>query len=258
MRLADIPITLGGDWGEMLHASARLVLERARLCCLQDFALNSDEEPLALRVDHHRSGSPAVWLHEDSPETAIIIVSSGERDWSNLAYQFGHELGHVVANSWHPDSMPKPPSHWLEEALVEAFSLRGLEKLAASWADQPPFAGDSAYGKSILAYQRNQIDSHQKFRTVPVIPDEWGMWLRRSRKECEAHPNLNEQAKLLSVGLIAYYHSRPEAVSALCALNRWPDRSALQLDKYLDNWIQSCREIGVPVTLPEDLLRALN
>src|SRR5262245_29647307 len=38
---------------------------------------------------------------------------------SVLAYQFGHELGHVTANSWQPHAKPQPPSRWLEEALVE-------------------------------------------------------------------------------------------------------------------------------------------
>lgn len=242
----------------MLNDSVQLVLERARSCCLQDLALCSDKQPSALRIDRHLSGSPAVWLHQDAPETARIIVSSGERDWSQLAYQFGHELGHVVANSWLPDSIPKPPSHWLEEALVEAFSLRGLERLAASWADEPPFANDNAFGQSILEYQRRQIDLHRKSADAPAIPDAWGAWLERNRKECELHPDLNDHAKLMSVGLLNYYHSRPEAASALCALNRWPGRSALQLHEYLESWIQSCREIGVAASLPEDLLKNIN
>ena len=38
---------------------------------------------------------------------------------SVLAYQFGHELGHVTANSWQPRGKPQLPSQWLEEAPVE-------------------------------------------------------------------------------------------------------------------------------------------
>ena len=60
---------------------------------------------------------------------AWIIVDVGTRDWCNLAYQFGHELGHVVANSWARDAKPGGPCQWLEEALVEAFSFRGLGRL---------------------------------------------------------------------------------------------------------------------------------
>src|ERR1700720_4434692 len=55
-------------------------------------------------------------------------VDIGEGDWSKLAYQFGHELGHVMANSWQPHAKPKVPCQWLEEALVEALSTlaRGI------------------------------------------------------------------------------------------------------------------------------------
>ena len=38
---------------------------------------------------------------------------------SVLAYQFGHELGHVTANSWQPSGKPQLPSQWLGEAPAE-------------------------------------------------------------------------------------------------------------------------------------------
>jgi hypothetical protein len=35
-----------------------------------------------------------------------------------MVYQFGHELGHVLSNSWQPDSLPLRPSQWLEVTPV--------------------------------------------------------------------------------------------------------------------------------------------
>ena len=86
---------------------------------------------------------------------AWIIVDIGERAWSQLAYQFGHELGHVLANSWQPHAKPTSPCQWLEEAMVEAFSLRGLGRLAESWKQNPPFPDDHAFGNSITEYREN-------------------------------------------------------------------------------------------------------
>lgn len=258
MTIAQIPVTIAGDWGDMLNGSVQLVLERARGCCLYDLALCSDEQPTELRVERHLSGSPAVWLHEDSPQTAVIIVSSGERDWSQLAYQFGHELGHVVANSWLPDSVPKPPSHWLEEALVEAFSLCGLERLAASWAKDPPFPNDNAFGEAITKYQSSIIRTHLQSKGDPINQECWAPWFRKNHRECETNPNLNDHAKFFSVSLVEYFSTRPKAISALCALNRWPDRSALPFPDYLEKWRQSCRDLGVSAMLPEDLIKTLS
>ena len=106
-------------------ASAEIA--RMREACLSDIQIHSDRQPERLRVDDHMSGPPAIWY---PATTAWIIVDVGTRDWCNLAYQFGHELGHVVANSWARDAKPGGPCQWLEEALVEAFSFRGLGRLA--------------------------------------------------------------------------------------------------------------------------------
>ena len=115
--LLSAPIELAGDWGRMIPNSAKSVVERMRDACLDGIRLMSDRQPLRLRVEERKSGPPAVWLHDDRANMAWIIVDIGDRDWSKLAYQFGHELGHVLANSWDPDAKPAPPCQWVEEAL---------------------------------------------------------------------------------------------------------------------------------------------
>jgi hypothetical protein len=107
--LLSAPIELGGDWGHMLPRSADLVVERMRHACLDGVRLVSDRQPTRLRVDEHTSRPPAIWLHPDGSTMAWVIVDIGERAWCQLAYQFGHELGHVLCNSWQPHAKPKPP-----------------------------------------------------------------------------------------------------------------------------------------------------
>ena len=106
--LLTAPIELAGDWGHMLPRSADQVVEHMRHACLDGVRLVSDRQPTRLRVDEHTSGPPAVWLHPDGSSMAWIIVDIGEQDWSKLAYQFGHELGHVMANSWQPQRQAEP------------------------------------------------------------------------------------------------------------------------------------------------------
>ena len=96
---AAIPLELAGDWRESSSTDATAVIARMREACLSDIQLHSDRQPERLRVDDHTSGPPAIWLHSDPATTAWIIVDVGTREWCNLAYQFGHELGHVVANN---------------------------------------------------------------------------------------------------------------------------------------------------------------
>jgi hypothetical protein len=188
VTLLSAPIELAGNWGGMLPDSADQVVERMRHSCLDGVRLVSDRQPRQLRVDQHTSGPPAVWLHPEGNGTAWIIVDVGERAWSQLAYQFGHELGHVLANSWQPHAKPAAPCQWLEEA----FSLRGLGNLARSWKQTPPFADDNAYGDAILEYRQDIVERYGKLAAEQgAVGDHLGAWFDRHRSEIEAGGGLN-------------------------------------------------------------------
>jgi hypothetical protein len=190
--LLSAPIELAGDWGHMLPRAADQVVQRMRHACLDGVRLVSDRQPTRLRVDEHTSGPPYIWLHSDGSSMAWIVVDISERDWSKLAYQFGHELGHVMANSWQPHAKPAAPCQWIEEALVEAFSVHGLGRLAEGWKLNPRFVGDNAFGNAIADYRQNII------RQYTALADQQGLsrspaeWFGRHRSEIEK-PGLNNR-----------------------------------------------------------------
>lgn len=254
--LHSAPIELAGDWGRMLPRSANLVVDRMRHACLDGVRLVSDRQPARLRVDEHRSGQPAIWLHPGDSDLAWIIVDIGERDWSKLAYQFGHELGHVVANSWQADAKPAPPCQWLEEAMVEAFSLRGLGLLAKSWKADPPFAGDNAFGDAIADYRENIIKRYSTLADSQGLTRDASAWFVNHRSEIEI-PGLNPFAQAMSLTILAEYDQAPKSVEALGALNRWPGRSAVPASQYFERWKASCAELRASPQLPIHLSRLL-
>jgi hypothetical protein len=242
MTLLDAPIELAGDWGHMIPDAAKHVLERMRRACLQDIRLVSDDQPDRLRVEEHNSGSPAIWLHYDNASVGWIIVNIGERDWSRLAYQFGHELGHVTANSWRPDSKPTAPCQWLEEAMVEAFSLRGLALLADDWSRNPPFRDDSGFGAAVAVYRQNVVERHGKLAKEQGNPEALGAWFAEHRQAIEAQAALSPFAQAASLTILAEYERDPAGLEALGALNRWPGRGGIPLEDYFAAWEASCSE----------------
>ncbi|SFP87790.1 hypothetical protein SAMN03159463_05063 [Mesorhizobium sp. NFR06] len=252
----SVPIELAGDWGHMLPRAADQVVERMRHACLDGVRLVSDRQPTRLRVDEHTSGSPAVWLHPDGSSMAWIIVDIGERDWSKLAYQFGHELGHVMANSWQADAKPAPPCQWLEEAMVEAFSLRGLGRLAKGWKENPPFAGDNAFGDAIAEYRNAIITGYTALGDSQGFTRDAAAWFIDHRREIEI-PGLNPFAQAMSVTILAEYDRAPDSVEALGALNRWPGRSGIPIAEYLKRWEESCAELQASPRLPVRLRELL-
>jgi len=249
--LRSVPLELAGDWGRMIPASALHVLERMREVCYDAMRLVSDDQPARLRVDEHISGGPpAIWLHSKEADLAWIIVDIGERDWSKLAYQFGHELGHVTANSWRANAKPGGPCQWIEEAMVEAFSLRGLGLLADGWSRDPPFRDDSGFGAAVAVYRQNIVERYGKLAIEQGHPKDFSAWFTQHRDTLEARRGLSPFAQVASLSILTEYERAPSAMEALGALNRWPGRSAIPLENYLDAWQASCRELGAAADLP--------
>jgi hypothetical protein len=256
VTLANAPIELAGDWTGMNPADPQRVIERARLACLDGVRLVSDRQPTRLRVDRHLSGAPAVWLHPGGSPTAWVIVDTAERAWIQLAYQFGHELGHVFANSWLAHAAPKRPTQWLEEAVAEAFALRGLGRLGNSWKARPPFPNDNAYGDAILRYRQDVIDKYVRLGQEQGGVEDLKAWFERNRTGVETSGVLPFDG-VAGLYILAQFDKAPECVEAIGALNRWPGRTSLPLPDYLRQWEASCQELGASPILPVALRRTL-
>jgi hypothetical protein len=246
--LLSAPLELGGIWKSSPADAVLRVLVRMRKVSLTGARLISDRQPDRLYVENHTSGSPAIWLHNDHKNMAWIIIDVGPRDWCKLAYQFGHELGHVLCNSWDARSKPHTPCQWLEESIVEAFSIRGLGRLAASWESNPPFAGDAAFGAKIREYRENVIEEYR--RAGEQASDvEIASWFRASRSTLE-HSALSGIEGPLIIRVVEELEGDIACVEDLGALNRWPSRSAVPLEEYLARWNRSCSEINARGRLP--------
>ncbi len=242
--LATVPIEVKGDWGGSLPSAALTVVTRMRVVGLAGVRLLSDRQPGILTVDSHTSGPPAIWLHDDGTSIAWVIVDVGPRDWSKLAYQFGHELGHVLCNSWGPDAKPANPCQWLEEALVEAFSIRGLGLLAESWEHDPPFPGDAAFGGAIRRYREDLLTRYQAFATEQGADRGLAGWFAAQRAALETDGGISGPAQGAVAAMVAELEANAVAAESLGALNRWTGRSGVAMEEYLRQWERSCAEIG--------------
>ena len=257
MSLLTGPIELGGNWDAAAPNDVMAVINRMRTACLHDVTLASDRQPEKLRVDDHTSGPPYIWLHTDNPTTGWIIVDVRAQDWCNLAYQFGHELGHVFANSWQPDALPANPSLWIEESLVEAFSLRGLAQLAIGWEQAPPFPDNAAYAASIRSYRETILTRYQALAQQEGRANGFAAWFKAHAQFFTEHGDLTA-ARAAVPTMLSLLESDPKTLADLGALNRWPGRSGIPLPDYLAHWSASCAELGTPGTLPARINELLN
>ena len=246
-----------GDWAGSLPQSALTVVTRMREVCLAGVRLVSDRQPERLRVDDHTSGPPHIWLHFDGAPFAWIVVDVGPRDWCKLAYQFGHEFGHVLCNLWGPDAKPPNPCAWLEEALVEAFSIRGLGLLADSWATNPPFPGDAAFAGAIRQYRDDLLTKYRAVATEQGATVNLAAWFRAYRGALETDGGIGGPARGAVLAVLAELIADPAGVEGLGAVNRWPELTGVPIEDYLRRWQRSCAELGASQRLPIRLRKLL-
>jgi len=178
--------------------------------------------------------------------------------WCQLAYQFGHELGHVLDNSWNPDSKPRQPCQWLEENLAQAFSLRGLGKLADSWEQRPVF-NDASYASAIRQYRRNVIENDEKMASDQMLDFRLDAWFRKYRSALEKQGRLTDGPGQAAVPSILHeLEADPRSVEDIGALNRWPEKTGVPIERYMGLWERSCEEIGAAGVLPKRLVDLLD
>jgi hypothetical protein len=248
--LLTAPIELAGTWPQVPADAVIRVLLRLRSACLSGLRLLSDRQPTQLRIDGRNSGTPAIWLHDEPSDTAWILVNVGPADWSKLAYQFGHELGHVLCNSWDRAAVPALPTQWLEETIVEAFSIRGLALLAQSWALNPPFAGDEKFAGSLRTYRQDLVAKYRKEETTDGASDV-ASWFRAQRDTLESGRAVDKGRIIMAI--LTLLEQDRAYVEDLGAVNRWPARSKASIEDYLTLWQSSCLEINSPARLPARL-----
>jgi len=251
--LISAPLELAGAW--QWRNPALLVLTRMREVSLAGVKLVSDRQPARIRIDEHPSGTPAIWLHRNPPKTAWVIVDVGPSAWCQLSYQFGHELGHVLCNSWRSDAEALFPCRWVEESMVEAFSIRGLGLLADSWQQNPPFAGDSAFSGSIRQYRDDLLKKYGG-AGGPTSDPEIALWYRSSCQALKTSPLSGIEAPFI-VRMVSEMAHDIACVEDLGALNRWPRRSGVPLNDYLTLWQKSCAEVHSPGHLPARIREVL-
>jgi hypothetical protein len=238
--LKTVEIVVGGTWGDARRDDVHAVLQSARECALAGVSLPTDNVPSCIKVCGalHR---PQVLRILD--RCALILLDVEGRLWAKLAYQFGHELGHVVANSWGANAVSRLPCDWLEEALVEAFSVTTLFKMADRWSVEAPFPNWTSYAASLRAYASGRTAELQQSAVADA-----SAWFRAARPKLETLTSLEPEIWPFIPWLIDHFKASCDAAD-LAALNRWPERS-LPIDEYLTAWDSSCERIGTAGRLP--------
>ena len=248
----ELPIQIEGNWGASQAADVQAVLKSCLLAVTTRLALNDNLAPSSLRViGEPERGYPMIWARDTEDQSATTILCSIDHQWAQLAYQFGHELGHIICNSSRaPAAKIEGPSHWLEEALVEAFSVNNLVWMAEDWAAKPPYPNWASYSPNLSNYAKERIDQCRATEHANLFECKPSLWFESQAEHLNNATTLTVNILPIVPWLVDEFSSDRELLSNLVALNTWPERGRCSLSDYIDKWRTSCLEMRIADALP--------
>lgn len=212
---------LAGDWGDADPEDIRAVCLSAARELLRPLG-GRRLDPIAVRAS--AEGPMVLYGRGKDGERRVLLNVKG-RYWSQLAFQFAHELGHILCNYREADRS----NHWFEESLCETASLFALRRMAEAWKKRPPYPGWNDYAPALARYAQERI------ARVPPRPT-LGPWYRENEAALRAKPEDRERNLVAAVSLLALVEKDPTGWRSVGWLNQGEDRKALPFRDYLADW----------------------
>lgn len=219
------------DWGAANRADILAVCESAGRE-LTPYFPGRKFEPLAIG---QTNGTSPITLFKRSPDGEIrVLLNTRDTFWAQFAYQFGHELCHVLCNYREADN----PQLWFEEALCETASLFVLRRMADSWKTDPPYPNWKSFAPAFDNYVDERISNTAKIEEKSLAE-----WYRNHRVELEKDGTNRALNEVVAVKvLLPLLQMRPQHWQAVSYLNQWDAKQRPTFQEYLQDWHESVPE----------------
>ena len=188
-----------------------------------------DRELAQIRV--RPKGGPIVLFKRGKNGEYDVRLNTGELFWSQYAYQFSHELCHILCNY----REGKNPNGWFEESLCELASIYSLRRMAETWVTDAPYKNWRGYSKSLHQYAQNLMDKTR-------VPKDLGMWYRLNRELLKENATIREKNRVVSLAMLPIFEADPNIWGSIAYINDAEDRAGLDLPGYLQAWHRNAPE----------------
>lgn len=197
--------------------------------------------PQALRATIHVSNTegPPIALYARGAEGEYRVRLHARDDaWPLYAYEFAHELCHILSNyAENRDGATPRHNQWFEEALCETASLYVLRSLATRWESEAPSAAWGRRASALRAFaDRLVAEDHRQ------LPADTGLavWVAEHEEKLRRDPYLRDKNEVVANVLLPLFERQPEGWEAIRYLNLDPGDARNRLRDYLKNWYANC------------------
>ena len=209
------------DWGDADPARIMVVLEDT---ARELQVLSSGDAPLRILVSPAPRGPMTLFERTPRGEHHVLLSARGS-NWAHYAYEFAHELGHILTNYGQQVRDPVAARHqWFEESVCEMLSIYALRRLAARAPDDfgAPYAG---FADLVLG------EPHRRAaRAVDLAA-----WLQANEAALRADPYQRARNDVVTMRLLEIF-GRESRLRALAYLNRGDAPPPEGFREYLEAW----------------------
>jgi len=228
-----------GNWGAVHPAQIQQLLTAVADTFVRHVGVPGDR-PLRIRV-LPRTGSPRVLYERGAAGEYLIHLTAREQRWYQYAYQFSHEICHILSNFDHKDrdalEEVATDNQWFEESLCETASLFTLRRLSEAWAQQPPGRNWVGYAPIFAEYADHLLAQPHRH---PVGMATLQRWFEANRPALQATPYQRQQNEVVATQLLQLFERDPRHWRTIAYLNQDTASAAKSFEEYLSDWQNAC------------------
>jgi hypothetical protein len=231
LLLQEAPVVrvAADGWGDASAEDVTKVLESAGA------ALTSQIPGLRLPpIEVSRSKTQPIVLYERGPAGEIRVqLNVEDRRWAQFAFQFGHEMGHIVCGyADYPN-----PNKWFEETVCEAASLFVLGRMAEAWKTRPPYPNWKDYAEALRTYRDKRTASAKLPEGTTLA-----VWFRERETSLRKDGTQRDLNLTMAAAILPLFEESPESWGALRTLNSVRGDASRPFGEYLRDWSRSAPE----------------
>lgn len=178
-------------------------------------------------ISVERGPHPIVLFQRGPAGEVVMHLNSGDRNWAQFAFQFGHELGHILSRF---DEDPTG-NRWFEEALCEVSSLFVLRAMGESWQADPPYPNWTGYASELTRYAENRIQESRQEDSF-LLAD----WYSEHAELLAAHAEHRSLNLVVATSLLPLFEASPEHWAAIQYINDARPTAPQTFEEYMNDW----------------------
>ena len=184
-------------------------------------------------IEIEAKGGP-ITLYKRGPEGQIrVLLNVSKTFWAQHAFQFAHEMGHIVCGYRQQENR----NLWFEESLCELSSLFVLRRMSETWQTKPPYPNWKSYAPHLKEYAEQRI-----VKAALPAGTTLAQWYAENSPVLLSNAVDRDRNTVVAAALLPLFEAEPESWEAVTWLNTEHLNKLFTFKDYLAAWRRNCPE----------------